>query len=333
MKNTIAVLFILYMLLDSILPGAKKPAVSLRDIPEYLQQEWTVLKQDNLVDGVLLIEKDGKLIYSEGNSDEVYPVASLSKSFVGFRFKELQKNKKIDVEEKVCHWMQNFCSGKLKMISLNHLLDHRGGFGRDLSLFYFLKRQMDSNWDLKNLDRLEVADADLKATPGTEFNYSNFGYLLLSRILEKVEGKNFREVVQDLAQRYHLESLQVAPRAKTFPNSVLVPWTTTKWTLCFEGDGYKSFGTGGVVISARDLLRWLKVLEENDGLTAKSSQTYQAGLVRGENSFWHNGASLGNYGFMATVPSEKMKVVMLTKNFKPTKLWTSEIEKFETIFY
>lgn len=85
-----------------------------------------------------------------------------------------------------------------KKITIEHLLRHQAGFGRD-PLF--------SSRDVKHqlrLDRIPVAEdfysvvlnRPLRFKPGSWQQYSNLGYLLLSEIIEKVSGMPYEEFIR-----------------------------------------------------------------------------------------------------------------------------------------
>lgn len=84
-------------------------------------------------------------------------------------------------------------------ITIEHLLRHQGGFYRD-PLF--------SSRDVMNQMRLDcppckedffrlVLGRRLRFAPGTWQKYSNFGYLLLSEIIEEVSGKPYEQFIRE----------------------------------------------------------------------------------------------------------------------------------------
>lgn len=92
------------------------------------------------------------------------------------------------IKDKNCH-----------KITVEHLLRHQGGFFRD-PLF--------SSRDIMHLMQLDHApEADdffrfvlpkrLRFMPGEWEKYSNFGYLLLSRIIEEVAGKSYEAFIKE----------------------------------------------------------------------------------------------------------------------------------------
>ena len=91
----------------------------------------------------------------------------------------------------------------MNAITVQHLLQHTGGWNRDITfdpMFYDqtiaayygaalpISRQQIMNY--------MTATKMLSFAPGTQMNYSNYGYLLLGRIIEKVTGMTYADYVQ-----------------------------------------------------------------------------------------------------------------------------------------
>ena len=85
-----------------------------------------------------------------------------------------------------------------KKITVEHLLRHQGGFYRDP---LFSSRDVKHQLQLDHAPVKEdfyrlVLGRRLKFMPGTSQDYSNFGYLLLSEIIEKVSGMPYEEFIR-----------------------------------------------------------------------------------------------------------------------------------------
>ena len=83
-------------------------------------------------------------------------------------------------------------------ITVEHLLRHQGGFRRDP---LFSSRDVMHQLQLDHAPEAEdfykvVLNRRLKFAPGTWQSYSNFGYLLLSQIIEKVSGMPYEEFMR-----------------------------------------------------------------------------------------------------------------------------------------
>lgn len=83
-------------------------------------------------------------------------------------------------------------------ITVEHLLRHQGGFYRDplfSSRDVMHQMQLDTPPCKEDYFRLVLA-RNLRFAPGSWQKYSNFGYLLLSEIIEKVSGEPYEEFIR-----------------------------------------------------------------------------------------------------------------------------------------
>ena len=83
-------------------------------------------------------------------------------------------------------------------ITVEHLLRHQGGFSRDpLFSSRDVKHQMQLDCPPTKDDFFRlVLSRNLRFMPGSWQKYSNFGYLLLSEIIEKVSGMPYEEFIR-----------------------------------------------------------------------------------------------------------------------------------------
>lgn len=86
-----------------------------------------------------------------------------------------------------------------RKITVEHLLRHQGGFYRDplfSSRDVMNQMQLDCPPVKEDFYRL-VLGRQLRFMPGEWQKYSNFGYLLLSEIIEKVSGKPYEQFIRE----------------------------------------------------------------------------------------------------------------------------------------
>ncbi|MBQ6879714.1 MAG: beta-lactamase family protein [Bacteroidales bacterium] len=84
-------------------------------------------------------------------------------------------------------------------ITIEHLLRHQGGFYRDplfSSLDVMKQMQLDNPPVKEDYYKLVLRNR-LRFMPGDWEKYSNFGYLLLSEIIEKVSGKPYEQFIRE----------------------------------------------------------------------------------------------------------------------------------------
>ncbi|RYE09031.1 MAG: class A beta-lactamase-related serine hydrolase, partial [Sphingobacteriales bacterium] len=134
-------------------------------------------------------------------TDSRFRAASVSKLFTSVAVMKLIQDGKLTTNQKVFGsdgiLGTSYGSQPYKTfvtdITISDLLHHTiGGWGQDNDPAFFDKN-MDKdaviNWTLDNIT--------LTSKPGTTFAYSNFGYMLLSKIISKASGKAYEIYVKD----------------------------------------------------------------------------------------------------------------------------------------
>jgi CubicO group peptidase (beta-lactamase class C family) len=147
------------------------------------------------------------------NPDNRFRAASIGKTFTATAIMKLVEQGKLHLPDKVFgmggilgtrygtypykKWVED--------ITVENLLEHLGGGWADVGFHkikdqsndrdpVFLHREM----DLDALISWALDNEPLKYEPGTHFQYSNFGFDLLGRVIEKVTGMKYVEYVREV---------------------------------------------------------------------------------------------------------------------------------------
>ncbi len=201
MKATTLIL-LLTLVLCACAPAAPTPtatpipptAVPAPD-PKALAAELDAIAQKSHAagefDGAILVARNGQVILSQGygfadreNKILITPqtkfrLASIGKQFTAMAIMLLQARGKLNVKDKLCAYVPN-CPENWKPIALHHLLTHSSGLPGTI------------RW-LASPEEM-VADAKNKSLlfqPGEKFSYSDVGFDLLGKIIEKVSGQSY----------------------------------------------------------------------------------------------------------------------------------------------
>ena len=178
--------------------------------------------------GALAVVKDGRLVYARGygwadrdNKVSVKPtslfrIASISKPFTAVAVLKLVEAGKLGLNARVFDLLGLGAGvslpleGKLderwKQITVRHLLNHTGGWDRDKSFDpMFRSRQIAATFGLPSppapsLIIRYMLGKPLDFDPGTRYAYSNFGYCLLGRVIEKITGTSYENYVREKVQ-------------------------------------------------------------------------------------------------------------------------------------
>ncbi len=96
----------------------------------------------------------------------------------------------------------NLRSESIKQITLDHLLRHTAGFsspvGDPAFSNYNVARTLDKELPLSLDDMVLYATRNrLKSRPGSSYDYSNLGYIVLSKVVEVLSGKDYEKYVKE----------------------------------------------------------------------------------------------------------------------------------------
>lgn len=139
-----------------------KDAVMLRQAYGYANYEWKV----------------------KATADTKYSLASVSKQFTAAAILQLAERKLISLDDKLNTYFPGFPKGE--QITLHMMLAHMSGLAMDFDELYLNQVSLTQDQVLDYISK-----KDLLFTPGEQTAYSNIGYYLLARIIEKVSGKSY----------------------------------------------------------------------------------------------------------------------------------------------
>ncbi|MCF8336085.1 MAG: beta-lactamase family protein [Bacteroidales bacterium] len=196
--------------LSNALSSYPKIADNEEKIREFLNR-W------NIEGASVAIAKNERLVYAKGfgyanreDKERVRPkhlfrVASISKLITGVAVMRLNEAGKLDLHDQVFGEngilsdpkYQNIRDSRVKDITIYHLLTHSGGWdiygGDPVFMPYTISRAMDKELpiDLETTIKYTLSQRRLDFTPGTRSSYSNFGYSVLAKVIEKVTGMDY----------------------------------------------------------------------------------------------------------------------------------------------
>jgi len=157
--------------------------------------------------GQFLVAKNAKIIYSKTigysnlekrilltDSTPIH-VASISKTATALAIMRLCDQNKIDLNQKVNHYIENF---PFSDICVHDLLTHRSGLPH---YHYFVDHFTDRSRCLSNQDVVKLMvkhKIPLNFKPNSKFSYCNTNFMMLALIVEKVTGKKFPKAMKEL---------------------------------------------------------------------------------------------------------------------------------------
>lgn len=166
--------------------------------------------------------KDDKLIYAKGYGyadvesaekcevKHLFRVASVSKLITAVAIMKLYENGKLNLDDKVFgengilndSIFLNISDKRVRSITVEHLLRHTAGFSHRVGDPMFnhdvVARTLKVPQPLSMNDLVRyAAQSKLRSVPGGSTSYSNLGYLVLSKVVEKVSGEEYETFVKN----------------------------------------------------------------------------------------------------------------------------------------
>ena len=265
----------------------------------------------------LAIMKDGKLIYSKGygyadeenevktDVNHIFRIASVSKLITAAGIMKLVENGTLSLDDKVfgkegilndTTLYAPIKDKRVNDITVENLLRHQGGFTNRAGDPMFCpvdiaeKMNVPAPADLNTIIKF-VLSRRLGFTPGTSTCYSNIGYGILSKVIEKVSGKDYEKFIQDsilipagcydMHLAHNLDKDRYFNEVKYYEQSDadLIRSCDGRDTLVYRSNGGNNIEAlyGGWVASSTELLRFLSAIDAEDSypdiLTKESVET------------------------------------------------------------
>ncbi len=125
--------------------------------------------------------------------EQVFEIGSVTKQFTAAIVLRLAEQGKLSLSDPVTKFLPGMTFGGAT-ITLEQLLQHTAGVPNYTDMPEWIPRWRE-DMTVETLFAL-FRDKPLDFPPGTLWNYSNSGYILLGAVIEKVTGKSYEEVVE-----------------------------------------------------------------------------------------------------------------------------------------
>lgn len=280
-----------------------------------------LMKKWQIPGGAVAVTWQGRLVFARGygwadqqnrqpvQPDSLFRIASLSKPVTAAAVLKLVETGKLSLDDKPFRLLSHLrppsgaqVDRRLYDITVRHLLQHSGGWDRDQTFDpMFISPEIARALGVREPVGPEtiiryMMGKPLQFAPGARYSYSNFGYCVLGRVIEKVSGLSYEEFVKRrLLLNARITAMRLGrslPRGRAptevryygHPGQVLapsvfpsvkgpVPWQYGGWSL-EAMDAH-----GGWLASPVDLMRFVTAL---DGLETGSGVHTRSDILRPE---------------------------------------------------
>jgi CubicO group peptidase (beta-lactamase class C family) len=304
--------------------------------------------------GTVLVGIDEKIVFEKayGPADEEWDVpntprtkfriASLTKQFTAACILLLQERGLLHVQDRVSNYLPDLPTA-WREVTVHQLLTHTGGIPNP----NYASKQSATIQRMGATPReavAQVANQPLDFKPGTKWNYSNTGYILLGLLIEKVSGQSYA----DFLERNIFHPLGMADSGYDRAADVLKARASGydihdgHLTNADFIDMSGPFSAGGIYSTVEDLFRWNEALAHSGKLLSGDSlkqmfteypeathegQHYGYGVVIsrlkfGKLLYYHGGGVNGFSSAIQRYPEKRLCIVVLSnlEDYKPWEL-------------
>jgi len=248
------------------------------------------------------VSYQGRLVYARGfgyadtaakepvEPQSLFRLASVSKTITGMALSKLVEDGLVSLEDRVFGpdgilndaQYQTIADERVKDIRVWHLLTHTSGFPTEgegdpqfeqVQIAQALGVAPPASHD--DIIRYVLANHSLKFDPGTQGLYSNVGYNVLGRVVEKKTGMTYEDYVRSLLAQAGVADMYIAGSLEDEGRPGEVKYYDMSWCVdqAYDGSGRQvpcSYGNmyfptidshGGWIASPVDLLKFLAAID------------------------------------------------------------------------
>lgn len=340
----VAALFSFSLVSAAEVPNSKAERMDESQAIEALQQRIKALVDEGKFSGSVLITKNGKPIFSHSSGyssidaktlnriETKFNLGSMNKMFTAIAISQLAEQGKLNFSDSIKKYLPDYPNPDFASVTIDQLLTHTGGTGDIFGPEY--KANIDTLNEPRDYITL-YGTRPLEFEPGTQWRYSNYGFVLLGAIIEEVSGQNYYDYIQE-----HI----YCPAGMSSSGSYWKTQETENLAIGYTVDGsslknnydfipMRGSPAGGGYSTAEDLQKFANALLSYKLLSAnftnlvttgkiaiQGSEKYAYGffdvLEDGIRRFGHSGGAPGINSSLRIYPSSGYVVVVMG-NFDP----------------
>ena len=299
--------------------------------------------------GAVLIAKDGKPVFkaayglaerekkTPNQLDTQFRIGSMNKMFTAVSVLQLVQAEKIKLTDPLGKYLTDYPNKELaSKVTIHHLLTHTGGTG-DFFGPEFDKHRLELR-TLQDYVKL-YGQRGVEFEPGSKWEYSNYGFLLLGVLVEKVSGQSYYDYVVEhvykpagMTLTASLAEDQAVPGRSVGYTHMQPPGArgaaSEAWGPNTDTLPYRGTSAGGGYSTVEDLFRFAMALENHKLLDAEHTELLTTGKVEtpgggkyaygfgdetigGIRCFGHGGGAPGMNGDLKICPGAGYVVAVL----------------------
>jgi len=229
----------------------------------------------------ILISQKGQVVYSRQfgyaniehkvlvHKDTKFAIGSITKQFTAAAILILQEHGKLDIDKPLANYLEAFNTDTYSNVTLKHLLTHTSGIPPDSKDNYISSNRRTPLSPESIIDK--ISGEELLFAPGTKYDYSNNGYIILGMVIETMSGLPYPEFLD----KHIYTPLGMKQSSVGYYQDIVME----------RANGYakddaenninstyhsSSYSAGAIISTPRDLNNWITALFKNQVLNKES---------------------------------------------------------------
>ena len=332
--------------------GSGNPAASDDQLADRVQEHVAAMNGPDAFSGAILVAHNGKIVLDQawGFADETnhiqntvdtqFCIGSMNKMFTAVAILQLAERGKLALDKPIANYWPDYPNPDLaSRVTIRELLNHTGGTGDIFTPEYQAHRE--ETRTLADYVKL-FGGRPVAFEPGSRMEYSNYGFILLGRIIELVSGESYEKYVQEHiylpAGMMHTDSrpetdhvngraIGYTPRQNgPVPNTDGMPWSGTS-----AGGGYSTVGDLFLFAAALQSGKLLgpELLREATQASPMRRDYGMGFYVLPDGGYGHGGGAAGINGEMHILPHSGYVLVALAN--RDPRMATNMVDSLTSI--
>ena len=300
-----------------------------------LDEYMNALTDAGRFSGAVFVAQNGTVLLSKGygmanyecsvpnTPQTVFRIASNTKQFTAAAIMKLQEQGRLNVTDPITKYIPD-APPQWKDVRIYELLNHTSGIASE------------GGYDVTDPTNIALSDLvhrfyalPLDFEPGTNYSYSNNGYITLSYVIEQASGQTYDEYLyQNIFKPLGMNSTGGQETSDIVPN-LACGYTTEAGTLINYDlqNVHNVYGAGSLHSTTEDLYRWGQVFQTGGGILSPASVDAMLEHSYGINKVTYDNRTLvtftgRNFGYISQTlyfPDDNVTIVWLS-NYDRTQV-------------
>jgi CubicO group peptidase (beta-lactamase class C family) len=291
---------------------------------------------------VAIVVKDGRPVFRRAygladlefgillEPDMAFRIGSVTKQFTAAAILQLVDAGKLALGDDVSKYVDGYDTSE-RRVTIEHLLTHTSGIPNYTDMKEWIPHVREELTPRQILDTFRTKPLEFE--PGSQFKYSNSGYLLLGLVIEKVSGRPYADYIRQMVLPLGMRQTMYDDPVRVIPRRARgYEWEGDDWRNARYIGMSQPFSAGALVSTVDDLALWNTAIERGRLLSESSRArwfapfTLASGRTSGYALGWfvttHDGLALAEHGGgipgfasrVLRIPSERLYVAVLSNN-------------------